>query len=188
MIYPITIIGHPTLRKVAEPIDQDYPDLDSIIESMFETMHSSDGVGLAAPQVNKSIRLIIIDGEPMAEDEPNLKNFKKVLINPELLEEKGERKYFSEGCLSIPGIREDVERLSEITIQYYDKDFILHKENYDGTKARIIQHEYDHLQGVLFTDHISALRKKMLKTKLTAISKGRFKANYRTLTGKKVKS
>ncbi len=185
MIYPVTIIGHPTLRKRAEEVDQNYPELEKIIDNMFETMYDSDGVGLAAPQVNKSIRLIIIDGEPMAEDDPNLKDFKKVLINPEIIEEWGEPKLFNEGCLSIPGIREDVSRPGEIKLKYFDREFNPKEETYNGTQARIIQHEYDHLEGILFTDRISPLRKKILKSKLLGISKGKFKATYRTVLGKK---
>ncbi len=184
MIYPVTVIGHPTLRKRAEEIEKDFPELEKIIDNMFETMYSSDGVGLAAPQVNMSIRLVVIDGEPMAEDDPDLKDFKKVLINPEMIEEWGEEKLFNEGCLSIPTIREDVSRPSEIKLKYFDPDFNLHEEEFKGTKARIIQHEYDHLEGVLFTDRISPLRKKILKSKLLGISKGRFKVGYRTLLAK----
>jgi peptide deformylase len=128
MIYPVTIIGHPVLRKRAEQIDKDYPELEKIIANMFETMYASDGVGLAAPQINKSIRLIVIDGEPMAEDDPDLKGFKKIFINPEIIEETGEENLFNEGCLSIPGIREDVNRLSEIKVRYQDENFETHEE------------------------------------------------------------
>lgn len=184
MIYPVTIIGHPVLRKKAEEIDKDYPELEKVIANMFETMYASDGVGLAAPQINKSIRLIVIDGEPMAEDDPDLENFKKIFINPEILEEWDEEKLFNEGCLSIPGIREDVNRPSKIRIRYMDENFVEHEEEFDGTRARIIQHEYDHLEGVLFTDRISPLRKKILKSKLMGISKGKFKASYRTILAK----
>eukprot|EP01156_Anaeramoeba_ignava_P002665 Anaeramoba_ignava/a219093_24.p1 GENE.a219093_24~~a219093_24.p1 ORF type:complete len:185 (+),score=7.21 a219093_24:406-960(+) len=184
MIYPVTIIGHSTLRKRAQEIDKSYPDLSLVIENMFETMYSADGVGLAAPQVNKSIRLIVIDAEPMSEDDPELKDFKKVLINPEIMERKGDEDFFNEGCLSIPGIREDVLRPSNIKIKYFDEDFNEHIEEFDGTKARIIQHEYDHLEGVLFTDRVSSIRKKMLKGKLMSISKGKFKTSYRTILAK----
>lgn len=185
MIYPVTVIGHPTLRKRAEEIDKDYPELDKIIDNMFETMYESDGVGLAAPQINKSIRIIVIDGEPMAEDDPELEDFKMVLINPEMVEEWGDEVLMTEGCLSIPGIREDVNRNGEIKIKYLDRDFNKHEETFNGMKARIIQHEYDHLEGVLFTDKISPLRKKILKSKLLGISKGKFKASYRTVLGRK---
>lgn len=184
MIYPVTVIGHPVLRKRAEEIDKNYPDLEKIIANMFETMYSSDGVGLAAPQINKSIRIIVIDGEPMAEDDPDLKEFKKVFINPQIIEKTGEEILFNEGCLSIPGIREDVNRPSHVKLKYFDENFEEHLEQYDGTKARIFQHEYDHLEGVLFTDRISPLRKKILKSKLMGISKGKFKATYRTILAK----
>ena len=184
MIYPVTIIGHPILRQRAKEIDKDYPELEKIIANMFETMYSSDGVGLAAPQINKSIRIIVIDGEPMAEDDPDLKGFKKAFINPEIIEETGEEKLFNEGCLSIPGIREDVSRPSQVKLKYFDENFEEHVEVYDGTKARIFQHEYDHLEGILFTDRISPLRKKILKSKLMGISKGKFSASYRTILAK----
>ncbi|MDA3865127.1 MAG: peptide deformylase [Salinivirgaceae bacterium] len=184
MIYPVTIIGHPTLRKRAEEITKDYPDLENIINNMYDTMYDSDGVGLAAPQINKSIRLMVIDGAPMAEDDPSLEGFKQTFINPEILEHKGEEFLFNEGCLSIPGIREDISRPSEILIRYMDEDFIEHEEWFDGVKARILQHEYDHLEGILFTDRVSPLRKKILKGKLVAISKGKFTAQYKTLITK----
>ena len=184
MIYPVTIIGHPILRKRAEEVDKNYPELDKIIANMYETMYASDGVGLAAPQVNKSLRIIVIDGEPMAEDDPELQGFKKTFLNPEIIEEWGEEKLFNEGCLSIPGIREDVNRPSKIKIKYQDENFEEHEEEFDGTRARIIQHEYDHLEGVLFTDRISPLRKKILKSKLMGISKGKFNASYRTILAK----
>jgi len=184
MIYPVTIIGNPTLRKKAEEINKDYPQLEEIIENMWETMYSSDGVGLAAPQINKSIRLVVIDGEPMADEDETLKGFKKVFINPTMIETRGEQILFNEGCLSIPGIREDVSRPSEITLRYYDTDFKEHTQDFKGVAARIIQHEYDHLEGVLFTDRLSAFRRKLLKSKLVAISKGEHKAPYRTIPNK----
>lgn len=184
MIYPVTIIGNPTLRKRAENISKDSPQLDEIIENMWETMYSSDGVGLAAPQINKSIRLIVIDGEPMAEDEESLVGFKKVFINPTIIETWGDEFLFNEGCLSIPGIREDISRPSELKLKYYDTDFNEHIEDFKGVAARIIQHEYDHLEGVLFTDRVSAFRKKLIKGKLKAISKGQYDASYRTIPNK----
>lgn len=184
MIYPVTIIGNPTLRKLAGEIDKDYPQLDEIIENMWETMYSSDGVGLAAPQVNKSIRLVVIDGNAMSEEDETLAGFKKVFINPTILETWGEQTLFNEGCLSIPGIREDVSRPSEIKVKYYDTEFNEHIEDFKGVAARIIQHEYDHLEGMLFTDRLSAFKRKLLKSKLIAISKGQFKAAYRTIPNK----
>ncbi len=179
MILPITIYGNPVLRKVAEDIDKDYPNLRELIKNMFETMYSADGVGLAAPQIDKPIRLFVIDASPMAEDDPSLEGFKRVFINAHVVEEEGEIWSFNEGCLSIPGIREDVERPEKIRIQYYDENWEFHDEVLEGVKARIVQHEYDHLDGILFTDRIAPIRKKLLKNKLTAMAKGKFKADYK---------
>ncbi len=179
MILPIVAYGDPVLRKECEEIDKDYPDLDLLIDDMFETMYNAQGVGLAAPQIGKAIRLFIVDAEPFAEDEPGLENFKKVFINPIILEEEGEEWKFNEGCLSIPGIREDVSRKPKITIEYYDRNWELKEETYDGLAARIIQHEYDHIEGILFTDKISPLKRKLLKTKLNNIAKGNIKVGYR---------
>lgn len=189
MTYPIVIYGHQVLRKTAEDIDKDYPDLQQFIADMFETMYNSEGLGLAAPQVGRSIRLFVIDGAPVAEDEPSLADFKKVFINAHINEKSGELKPMSEGCLSIPHMREEVNRESHIRIEYYDENWEFHNEVYDGYKARIIQHEYDHLDGILFTDKINPLRKRLIKNKLTAISKGKFEADYKTiLPGQKIKS
>lgn len=189
MTYPIVIYGHPILRKVAVNIDRDYPDLRQFISDMFETMYNSEGLGLAAPQVGRSIRLFVIDGAPVAEDEPELADFKKVFINARITEKCGELKPMSEGCLSIPKLREEVNRESHIRIEYYDENWVFHNEVYDGYKARIIQHEYDHLDGILFTDKVNPLRRRLLKGKLAAISKGNFEAEYRTiLPGQKIKS
>ena len=179
MIYPIEIYGSPVLRRKAKNIEKDYTDLDSLIENMWETMYSSDGVGLAAPQIGKSIRLFVIDGSPMEEDDEKVKDFKKVFINAIITERTGEEKPYTEGCLSIPGIREDVLRPSKVRIEYYDKDFNFHDEWYDGIAARIIQHEYDHTDGILFTDKIAPIKKRLLKRKLISIEKGKFKVNYR---------
>jgi len=179
MIYPIVAFGNPSLRKESVVIDKDYKDLDKLIEDMFETMQVSDGVGLAAPQIGKSIRLFVIDASPMAEDDPLLDGFKKVFINAKIVEEYGDEWAFTEGCLSLPGIREDVYRPSNVKIEYYDENFEFHSEEYDGIKARIIQHEYDHLDGVLFVDHIAPLRKRLLKARLSSIEKGKVKAEYR---------
>ena len=180
MVYPIVIYGSPMLRKVSKDIDKNYPDLDKLIESMFETMEVSDGIGLAAPQIGKSIRLFIIDASPMAEDDPALEGFRKVFINAKILEETGDKWGFVEGCLSIPDLREEVLRPPNVTIEYYDENFIYHKETYDGVKARIIQHEYDHLDGVLFVDKVSSLKKKLIKGKLNNIAKGKVQAAYKT--------
>jgi peptide deformylase len=182
MILPIYVIGTPVLRKVAEDITPDYEGLEQLLKDMEETMYHSDGVGLAAPQIGKSIRIFIIDASPMDEDDESLKDFKKVFINPKIIEFRGERSLFNEGCLSIPTIREDVERESEIRIQYYDENFKFHDEVFDGIKARIIQHEYDHLEGILFTDRLNPLKKRLLKGKLTSVSKGKVDVNYRIKT------
>lgn len=184
MILPITIIGTNVLRQKAEEIDENYEGLQQLIDDMFETMHSADGVGLAAPQVDKAIRLFVIDGTPMAEDEPDLDGFLQTFINPIIEEETGDDVVYQEGCLSIPGIREDVKRKSKIRISYYDRNFELHDEWMEGWKARIVQHEYDHLEGILFTDNVSLLRKKMLKAKLNAVSTGAFDANYKVKLNK----
>jgi peptide deformylase len=189
MTYPIVIYGHPILRKIAVDIDKDYPGLDKLIKDLFETMYSSEGLGLAAPQIGKSIRLFVIDGEPLAEDEPELANFKKVFLNAHIKTRSGDQVPMNEGCLSIPHLREEVPRESHIQIQYYDENWQYHDESFDGYQARIIQHEYDHLDGILFTDRVSSLKKRLLKGKLTAISKGEFEADYKTiLPTQKIKS
>ena len=179
MIRPVYIYGSPVLRKVAEEIDPSYPELKQLIEDMFETMHHSDGIGLAAPQIGLSIRLIVIDASPLEEDDPKLKDFKKVFINAKITERFGEKKLYKEGCLSIPNLREEVEREEMVRIQYLDENFVLHDEVFDGIPARIIQHEYDHLEGMLFPDRVSALRRKLLSGKLAAISKGKFDVDYK---------
>ena len=180
MIYPIYIYGSGVLRKDAEDIPADYPGLKELCEDMFETMYDSDGVGLAAPQIGKSIRLFVIDASPFAEDdEPELKDFRKIFINARIYERFGEEVPFNEGCLSLPGIREDVMRPSKIKIRYMDENFTEHDEEYEGTAARIIQHEYDHLDGKMFVDRLSPLRKTLIKSKLTKLSKGNYKASYR---------
>ncbi|MAC94730.1 MAG: peptide deformylase [Flavobacteriales bacterium] len=179
MILPIVAYGDPVLKKEAEEIDQDYPFLQDLIDNMFETMYNAEGVGLAAPQIGKSIRLFVVDASPFEEEEPKLKDFKKVFINPIILEEEGKAWNFNEGCLSIPGIREDVSRQPKITIEYYDRDFNLVEETYDGLAARVIQHEYDHIEGILFTDLINPLKRRLLKSKLNNISKGNVRVSYR---------
>jgi len=188
MIYPIVVYGHAVLRKIAAEINKDYPGLNQLIDDLFETMYYSEGLGLAAPQIGKSIRIFVIDGKPAAEDEPSLADFKKAFINPHIYERSGELLPMNEGCLSIPNLREEVMRESHVRITYYDENWQFYDEVYDGYKARIIQHEYDHLDGVLFTDKISPLRRRLLKGKLTAISKGNFEAEYKTiLAGQKIK-
>ncbi len=180
MIYPVVLYGSPMLRKVSKEIDKNHKDLDKLIKDMFETMEVSEGVGLAAPQIGKSLRLFVIDTTPMAEDDPSLEGFRKAFINPTIIEESGTPWKFVEGCLSLPEIREEVERPSVVKIQYYDENFDFHEETYDGIKARVIQHEYDHLEGRLLIDNVSALRRKLLKGKLSNIIKGKFDVGYKT--------
>ena len=186
MILPIVAYGDPVLKKKAVEIDKDYPKLDELIANMYETMYGAYGVGLAAPQIGLAVRLFLVDTSPFAEDETfteaeaeQLKNFKKTFINPIILEEEGDEWAFNEGCLSIPDVREDVFRQPEIKIQYQDEDFNMHVETYDGLIARVIQHEYDHIEGVLFTDKLSSFKKRLLKGKLLNISKGKIKVDYR---------
>ncbi len=186
MIYPIVAYGDPVLKRVADEIDENYEGLEKLIADMYETMEGAQGVGLAAPQIGKSIRLFIVDATSFGEDEDLeeeerevLKTFRKAFINPIILEEAGEEWDFEEGCLSIPGIREDVSRKDQVVIEYYDENWELKEETYVGIAARIIQHEYDHVEGILFTDKLSSLRKRLLKKRLTNISKGSVDANYR---------
>jgi len=188
MILPIIAYGTPILKKEALEIDETFEGLHELIANMFETMYEASGVGLAAPQIDKSIRLFIVDASPFAEveegEEPDplavgLENFKKIFINPIIEEEEGEEWPFAEGCLSIPKIREEVMRKPKIKISYYDEKWNFHEDQYDGYAARIIQHEYDHIEGILFTDHLSPLKRRILKKKLTAITKGEIEAPYR---------
>jgi len=179
MIYPVVIYGSPVLRKVAQDISKDMENLDEFIKDMWETMYVSDGVGLAAPQVGQSLRLFVIDSMPMTEDDEDEVDIKRTFINAQIIERKGEEWNMGEGCLSIPGIREEVSRPDEIHIQYYDENWEYHDEWFSGIAARIIQHEYDHLEGILFTDRLAPLRKRLLKSKLTAITKGKFRADYK---------
>ncbi|RKR12280.1 peptide deformylase [Maribacter vaceletii] len=186
MILPIIAYGDPVLRKVGKEIDKDYPNLDTLLENMWETMYNAHGVGLAAPQIGLPIRLFLVDASPFAEDDDmsaeekkQLAGFKKAFINPKIIEETGEEWSFNEGCLSIPDVREDVSRKDTIQISYLDENFKEHKESYNGLLARVIQHEYDHIEGVLFTDKISSLKKRLLKGRLSNISKGKIKADYR---------
>lgn len=185
MILPVHIIGSSVLRKVAKDISKDYPNLSELIENMYETMYSSDGVGLAAPQIGKSIRLFIIDASPMAEDEPELENFKRTFINAHIVDKSENMISSTEGCLSIPDIREDVSRHESVTIEYVNENFEPVTETLTGMAAVIIQHEYDHLDGILFTDKVSALRKKFLKRKLSLIAKGQFEKRYKYILGEK---
>ncbi len=186
MILPIVAYGDPVLRKVGKEIDANYPDLEKLISNMKETMYNASGVGLAAPQIGKAIRIFIIDASPFAEDEglsekdrEILKTFNRVFINAKIIEEEGDEWVFNEGCLSIPDVREDVFRKPKITIEYQDEDFKMHTEVLDGLAARVFQHEYDHIEGVLFTDKLSTLKKRIIKKKLENISKGKIDADYR---------
>jgi peptide deformylase len=187
MVLPITAYGHPTLRKVAREIDMDYPDLNTLIENMYETMYATSGVGLAAPQVNLPIRLLVLDATPFADEVPEAEGFKRAMINPKIIEEKGEEWSFNEGCLSVPDIREDVMRKPEIRIRYYDEFWTLHDETYDKVMARIIQHEYDHLEGIMFVDKVSSIRKMLLKRRLADISMGNIDVGYKMLFPRKKK-
>jgi len=179
MILPITAYGSAILKKVAEEIDDNYEGLNQLIADMFETMYAAEGVGLAAPQVNRSIRLFVVDASPFAEKMPELIGFKKVFINPYIVEFGGKEESIDEGCLSIPNIREFVPRKSEISIEYYDENWAFHEDRFSGTAARIIQHEYDHIEGVLFVERISGLRKTIIKRKLQDITKGEIDVDYK---------
>ena len=179
MILPVVVYGHPVLRKVASIIGYDYENLSGLIISMFETMYRADGVGLAAPQIGKSIRLFIIDADPLKDDFPELAGFKKVFINAEIIEREGKEVSMSEGCLSLPSINEDVKRPSKIKMRYLDEKFIPHEVEYKGFAARVIQHEYDHIDGKLFIDYLNPLKKRLLKGKLNNISKGKVNLGYR---------
>lgn len=184
MILPIVAYGEPVLKMEAEDISKDYSGLNRLIDNMFETMYNASGVGLAAPQIGKSIRLFIVDASPFGEDEEDpealkVKDFKEVFINAHIVDRTGDEWLFQEGCLSIPNIREDVNRESAIRIQYYDRDWNFHEKDFDGYAARIIQHEYDHIDGILFTDLLNPLKKRMLKRRLQDISKGIVDVNYK---------
>lgn len=186
MILPIVAYGDPVLRKVAKEINEEYPKLSELIANMWETMYNAHGVGLAAPQIGLPIRMFLVDTTPFSDDEEltpqeqeALNGFKKVFINATIEEETGEEWDFNEGCLSIPDIREDVKRKPQLTISYFDENFKSHTETYDGLLARVIQHEYDHIEGVLFTDKLSSLKKRLLKSRLDKISKGKISVDYK---------
>ncbi|MDR2204938.1 MAG: peptide deformylase [Flavobacteriaceae bacterium] len=185
MILPIRAFGEPVLRKKCPEIDKNYPDLKNIINNMFETMQNANGVGLAAPQIGLSIRLFVVNVSAFAEDEDykdiadELKNFKKVFINAKIIKTGGEEVKFNEGCLSIPEIREDVKRKEEVTIEYYDENFVKKTDTFSDVRARVIQHEYDHIEGILFIDRLSTLKKKLLKGKLNRISAGDVDVKYK---------
>jgi peptide deformylase len=179
MILPVYVYGHPVLRKVAKELGPDYENFSELHTNMWETMYQSDGVGLAAPQIGLSIRLFVIDGNSLSDDFPELKAFKKTFINAQIVEKVGDKVLESEGCLSLPGIREDVSRPDRIRIKYLDENFEPHDEVYQGFASRIIQHEYDHIEGKLFVDHLSPLRRRLIKGKLNAITVGKVDVDYR---------
>ncbi len=186
MILPIVAYGDPVLKKKAGDITKDYPKLKELLDNMYETMDGALGVGLAAPQIGLPIRLFIVDASPFAEDDvftpeeqTELKNFKRTFINAKITNEEGDEWAFNEGCLSIPDVREDVFRQPVITIEYFDENFEKHVETFEGLIARVIQHEYDHIEGILFTDKLSTLKKRLIKGKLANISKGKISVDYR---------
>ncbi|MEA3462496.1 MAG: peptide deformylase [Bacteroidota bacterium] len=187
MVLPVYVYGMPVLRKTAPEIPEDFEELDQLITDMFETMHASDGIGLAAPQIGKSLRIFVADTSPMADaaEEPELADFKRVFINPYILEEWGDPWSFEEGCLSLPNIREEVSRPSHVRIEYFDENWNLKEEEYEGIRARVIQHENDHLDGRLFVDRISPIRRKLLSARLNAISHGRADCDYRMIYPKR---
>ena len=177
MIYPIVAYGHPVLKKLAQEIVKEEVDVAELAQDMFETMYNAQGIGLAAPQIGKSIRMFIADASPLEDEE--IGDWKQVFINPEIIEEFGDDWAFEEGCLSIPNIREDVIRPEKLKIHYFDENWNEFTEEFEGMQARIIQHEFDHIDGILFTDHLTAFKKRLLKSKLTNISKGIVKVEYR---------
>jgi peptide deformylase len=180
MIYPIVLYGSPMLRKVSAEVDLNDPGLTKFIDDMFETMYVSDGVGLAAPQIGRSVRVFVIDGSELSKEDPSLLGFKKAFINPRIVEYNNEKVIHNEGCLSLPALREEVQRPDKIRIRYFDENGSYFDETYEGMKARIIQHEYDHLEGILFIDRLSPLRRKMLTGKLNNIARGKVDAAYKT--------
>ncbi len=187
MILPVVAYGHPVLRKVCEDINAEYPGLEKLIADMWDTVYNSNGVGIAAPQINKPIRLFLIDTEQIVkdfEDEdrekyPNEKPIKQVFINAQKIEETGDTWAYNEGCLSIPKVREDIHRPKNVKLRYLDENFVAHEEVFHGITARVIQHEYDHIEGKLFIDYLSQLKKRLIKKKLDDISSGRMKTDYR---------
>ncbi|MGD9555973.1 MAG: peptide deformylase [Mangrovibacterium sp.] len=186
MIYPITVYGDPVLRQKTVRIGSDFEKLKELISDMFETMYHSDGVGLAAPQIGLPLRIFVVDASVNADEEPELKDFKKAFINPEILERFGNPCVINEGCLSLPDIHEDIERPSYVKIKYQDENLEERVEEYHGFAARVIQHEYDHLEGILLIDYLLPLKRRLLKSKLTAISKGKVKTSYKiSIPGKK---
>lgn len=185
MVLPVYLYGHPVLRKEADDIEQDYPGLDKLIADMFETMYFTEGIGLAAPQIGKSIAVIVIDGSVLADEFPECKDSKMVLINPQLeVIEDADPVPRSEGCLSVPGLSENVKRYEHIRLNWLDENFEEHEQEFSGFMARMIQHEYDHLLGVIYTDHIAPIRKQLIRNKLANMQRGKVKCGYRTVSAK----
>ena len=178
MILPIYIYGQPVLKQVAAEIPRDYEGLAELVDNMWETMYNAHGVGLAAPQIGKSVRMFLVDTEQLEDEESDHQGIKKVFINAEKIEETGEHWEYEEGCLSIPDIRGDVSRRENLRIRYYDLDWQLHEEEFDGINARVIQHEYDHIDGVLFVEHLKPLKRRMIQRRLDSMRKGILKAEY----------
>jgi len=187
MILPIVLYGNPVLKEIAEDVNEKSNDIKELVENMFETMYAAEGVGLAAPQVGKSLNLFIVDADAFSDEYPEAKGFKKVFINAEIVKEEGEEWLFNEGCLSFPQLREDVARKPVITIKYLDENFQAHEDTFSGIVARIIQHEYDHINGIVFVDHLSFLKKQMIKNKINDIVKGHIKTNYKVKVNNKLK-
>lgn len=185
MVLPVYVYGHPVLRKATDDVEKDYPGLEKLIKDMWETMYEAEGVGLAAPQVGKSISMVVIDGSPVAETFPECKDLKFCLINPEyeVIEDQNPV-VREEGCLSLPGMSENVKRFEHIRLNWLDENFEEHEQEFTGFAARIIQHELDHLEGTVYTDRISPVRKQMVRNKLNNMARGKVKANYRTVTAK----
>lgn len=179
MILPIYVYGQPVLREQAKDITPDYPNLKELIANMFETMRQADGVGLAAPQIGLPIRVVVITLDPLSDEYPEFKDFNKAYINPHILETGGEEVSMEEGCLSLPGIHESVKRANEIRVKYMDEDFVEHEETVTGYLARVMQHEFDHLDGKMFIDRLSPLRKQMIRGRLNAMLKGKARSSYR---------
>jgi len=179
MIYPITVYGDPVLRKITTDISKDFEDLDKLVSDMFDTMHNAEGVGLAAPQIGLTVRIFVVDLSPLGDEEPLLTDFKKVFINPHIIEKEGDKVLMDEGCLSLPGLREDVLRFNTIHIKYFSENWQEFDEVYTGFAARVLQHEYDHLDGIMFVDYCSPLKKRLLKGKLSDISRGLVTTSYK---------
>lgn len=180
MIYPIVIYGSQTLRNESVEIDKDYPEFDKLVEDMFLTLDEAEGVGLAAPQIGKNIRMFIVDCTPWGEEDPSLADYRRVFVNPVIYEHSDETDLFEEGCLSLPGLHENVRRPVKIRMRYLDEHFVEHDEEFDGRPARVIQHEYDHIEGKVFTDHLSPLRRNLIKNKLYKLAKGSYRCTYKT--------